>query len=144
MLADKTQTNNLPPISLVPYPPKLPLSYAQQRLWFLSQLPEANIAYNMPWAFQIDGSLNVEALEKSLTEMIHRHENLRTTFAVENGVPYQVIHPTQAFELALEDLQALSPSTQQQTIQSRLYQEFHCTFNLEIGPLLKVYLLQFP
>jgi len=75
-----------------------PLSFAQQRLWFLDRM-EAGTAYNMPWAFELSGALDVDALERSLLEIVRRHEALRTRFPEVNGKPVQRVVP--ADELAL-------------------------------------------
>jgi hypothetical protein len=68
-----------------------PLSFAQQRLWFLDQLEPNSSVYNISSAFRLSGALKISALEKSIDEIIRRHETLRTTFAVVNGQPVQVI-----------------------------------------------------
>jgi len=72
---------------------KAPLSFAQQRLWFLAQLEPRSPAYNILSAIQIEGPLDTAALERSLTEMSRRHETLRTTFTAEDATPVQIIHP---------------------------------------------------
>ena len=68
-----------------------PLSFAQQRLWFLNQLEPDSTPYNMPKAIRIFGRLNVEALQKTLDIIVDRHEMLRTTFSLVEGSPVQVI-----------------------------------------------------
>src|SRR5262249_39451555 len=70
---------------------RLPLSYAQQRLWFVDQLEPGNTAYNMTGAVRLTGSLNVAALQRSLSEIVRRHEVLRTSFVSEDGEPRQVV-----------------------------------------------------
>ena len=72
---------------------ELPLSYAQERLWFLDQLVPNNAFYNIPIALRLKGVLNVEALEKTLNEIVQRHEALRTRFVNQEGQPSQVIVP---------------------------------------------------
>ncbi|MGA5541921.1 amino acid adenylation domain-containing protein [Mycobacterium sp. NPDC051198] len=84
-------TAGLPPLTRVERPAVLPLSYAQQRLWFLSQFEGEAATYNMPTAFRIGGSLDVEALGKALADVISRHESLRTVFAARDGLPRQVV-----------------------------------------------------
>src|SRR2546427_10068393 len=71
---------------------KPPLSFGQQRLWFLDQWEPGSPAYNSSLVFRIEGPLNTAALEQSLTEISRRHEALRTTFAAEGGTPGQIIH----------------------------------------------------
>ena len=77
----------------------LPLSFAQQRLWFLDQLVPANPFYNIPTAYRLGGPLEVGALERALGEIVARHESLRTTFVSREGCPVQVIAPPWALEV---------------------------------------------
>ena len=76
-----------------------PLSFAQQRLWFLHQLDPQSSAYNMPAALRLSGHLDILARERTLNEIIRRHEVLRTTFDALEGEPVQVIAATQRLEL---------------------------------------------
>src|SRR5437667_2761348 len=89
-----------------------PLSFAQQRLWFLDQLEPGSTAYLIPQAFSFQGELHIEALERSLEELVRRHEILRTTFAVRTGLgadpqPVQVVHPASDGVLPVIDLRGL-------------------------------------
>ncbi|MCE2699816.1 MAG: amino acid adenylation domain-containing protein [Nostocales cyanobacterium LE14-WE4] len=95
----------------------LPLSFAQQRLWFLHQLSPDSNAYNLLEALRLEGALNLVALEQSLTELIRRHEILRTTFPMVDGKPVQRIAPPSTVTWQIEDLQGLS--TEEQTAQFR-------------------------
>jgi FkbM family methyltransferase len=88
-----------PPLRRVERNGALPLSYAQQRLWFLDQLNPGNSFYNVPAAVRMTGRLNINALEKTLTEIIRRHEVLRTSFSEVDGRPIQVIQPATDFTL---------------------------------------------
>ncbi|HEX2077660.1 MAG TPA: amino acid adenylation domain-containing protein [Longimicrobium sp.] len=85
----------------------LPLSFAQQRLWFMEQLHPGQATYNIPAALWLRGPLDTAALERALTEMARRHEVLRTTFRAEAGVPEQVIAEPFAFRIPVDDLRAL-------------------------------------
>ena len=74
---------------------ELALSYAQQRLWFIDQLEPQSTLYNIPAAVRLTGELNLAALEQTFSEIVRRHEVLRTTFASVEGEPIQVISPMQ-------------------------------------------------
>src|SRR5690349_18312220 len=82
-----------------------PLSFAQQRLWFLHQLDPQSIAYNMPTALRLTGVLNTHALAGSINEIIRRHESLRTTFTLVADQPVQVIAEELTLKLPITDLE---------------------------------------
>ncbi|HSG40129.1 MAG TPA: condensation domain-containing protein, partial [Thermoanaerobaculia bacterium] len=84
-----------------------PLSFAQQRLWFLDRLQPGAALYNMPAAVRLRGALDRPALERALAEVVRRHEALRTTFVAVNGRPFQVVSPEAAVDLPLTDLSVL-------------------------------------
>ncbi|WP_254173999.1 amino acid adenylation domain-containing protein [Planktothrix pseudagardhii] len=88
----------------------LPLSFAQEGLWFLSQLEPTNPFYNVPLALRLNGSLNVVALEKSLNKIIQRHEVLRTNFTTVEGQPVQVIALGLTLSVQVIDLSELPES----------------------------------
>src|SRR4051812_8973069 len=83
----------------------LPLSFAQQRLWFIEQLAPGGFAYNAPFFARLTGPLDVAALERSLGELFRRHEVLRTTFVEVDGQPVQRIAPELALTLPVESLE---------------------------------------
>ena len=119
-----------PPLVRVSREGRLPLSFSQQRLWFLDQFEPGSAAYNMPGALRLTGSLNVEALQASLQEIVRRHEALRTTFQIEEGVPAQVISETLP-TLDLVDLSAL-PAVERESEARRLAgEEARRPFDLE-------------
>ncbi|HLJ33794.1 MAG TPA: amino acid adenylation domain-containing protein, partial [Ktedonobacteraceae bacterium] len=130
--------------ALVPVarPQDLPLSFAQQRLWFLEQLQPGNTAYNIPLAFHIRGMLNMQALEQSIEHTVQRHEILRTTFHTQQGRPVQIIAPTANMYLSLADLSSLSPEQREAEVHRLTSQEALEPFDLTHGPLLRVTLLE--
>jgi len=97
-----------PPILPVPRTAALPLSFAQERLWFLEQLAPGNPFYNTPASLGFAGQLHLEALEQSLNAIVQRHEALRTVFATVDGQAQQVICPFEPLLLRVIDLQHLS------------------------------------
>ncbi|WP_256875073.1 condensation domain-containing protein [Nostoc sp. C052] len=129
-------------IQRVPRDGKLPLSFAQQRLWFVQQLSLESDSYNMLEALRLDGSLNVVALEQSLSELIRRHEVLRTTFPSVDGNPIQHIAPATALNLPIHDLQELSAKEQTAQIQQMVKSLASQPFDLAVGPLVQFTLLQ--
>ncbi len=119
----------------------LPLSFAQQRLWFFNQMnPESRI-YNIFTAIKLDGALNVESLERSFNEIVERHEILRTTFDMLDGEPVQVISPGASFNLHKIVLQKLSDSERHDELDAVMVKEAHHVFDLKTGPLLRATLV---
>ena len=119
------------------------LSYAQERLWFLDQLGLVGAAYNMPMALRLEGNLNVGALERSFAELVRRHENLRTRFGVQDGVPHQLIEPLAPFELHRADLShVVDPKQREQQLREWVQREQLHRFDLCEGPLLRVVLVR--
>ncbi|WP_181280580.1 non-ribosomal peptide synthetase [Aphanothece hegewaldii] len=113
----------------------LPLSFAQQRLWFIQQLDPNNYSYNVPTAFRLVGKLEINILEQTLNEIIKRHETLRTTFTIdENKQPIQIIVPFEPISLPVIDVVETE-------IQSIAETEFCYPFDLT-KPLLRVKLLR--
>ncbi|GER90192.1 hypothetical protein KDW_43540 [Dictyobacter vulcani] len=120
----------------------LPLSFAQQRLWFLNELEPENTIYNLPAAVHLQGKLHVEALEQSLQEIVRRHESLRTTFASLQGQATQVIAPTSSVVLPIEDIQHLATEAQAERTYQVIVQEQQRAFDLEHGPLIRALLIR--
>ena len=119
-----------------------PPSFAQQRLWFIDQLEPGNKSYIMPTAVRHVGALDVPTLEKALTEIVRRHEAVRTTFAAVDGQPVQVINPVKPIKLPIVDLNHLD-ATEREAAASRLAtEEAQRAFDLSKGPLLRVTLIR--
>ena len=131
-----------PPILSVNRDAALPLSFAQQRLWFLNQLEPKSAAYNITAALRLTGALDTTALERSLSEIVRRHEALRTTFVARDGEPTQIIQPAQAVTLPLFDLSQLPATQREQAAQQLLAQEASRPFDLATGPLLRAGLIR--
>src|SRR5215510_5510782 len=120
----------------------LPLSYAQQRLWFLDQLEPGNPFYNIPLAVRLRGELQVAALERSVNEIIRRHEVLRTRFVNEGGRAEQVVAAGLELRWGLTDLRGLGAAEQQVAVAQVGEAEAAAPFVLSEGPLLRARLLQ--
>ena len=131
-----------PPIRAVPRTGSLPLSFAQERLWFLDQLEPGSATYNIPAAMRLVGRLDIAALAAGLQEIVRRHEALRTTFAAEGGRPVQCIGPPQAIALPEIDLRGLSTDAGWQAAARLMAEESQRSFDLQRGPLLRVALLR--
>ena len=120
----------------------LPLSFAQQRLWFLDQLMPGSIAYNISGAVRLTGPFNIVALEQSVTEVLRRHEILRTTFRVVDGQPFQSIAPAKPFILPVTDLEPLPQAEREAEARRLATEEAHQPFDLAKGPLFRATLLR--
>ncbi|MUG96209.1 amino acid adenylation domain-containing protein [Scytonema sp. UIC 10036] len=141
-IQQKSQNVQALPILPITRDKSLPLSFAQQRLWFIHQLDPNTTAYNILAAVQMTGSLNVTALHESLNEVVRRHEALRTAFATVEGQPVQVIAPNLTVTLPLVDLQQLPKDVMETEVQRIAQQEAQQCFDLASGSLLRGMLLQ--
>ncbi|HEY0783342.1 MAG TPA: amino acid adenylation domain-containing protein, partial [Thermoanaerobaculia bacterium] len=131
-----------PPIVPVPRTAPLPLSFAQQRLWFLDQLEPGAAAYNMPVALRLRGDLDVAALRASLTEVVRRHESLRTTFERVDGRPVQRVWPAQEVSLPEVDLGGVTAAARELEMDRLPAAEAERPFRLATGPLLRATVLR--
>ncbi|WP_020479985.1 non-ribosomal peptide synthetase [Mastigocladopsis repens] len=136
------QKLEVPPIERVARDGELPLSFAQQRLWFLDQLQPGSASYNLSRAVRLQGTLNVAALEQSFNEIVRRHEVLRTTFTAVDGQPVQVIAPTLSIKMPVVDLRELPQDAREAETQRLAKLEAQRSFDLTTGPLLNATLLQ--
>ncbi|HET8844323.1 MAG TPA: amino acid adenylation domain-containing protein, partial [Ktedonobacteraceae bacterium] len=132
----------LPAIQPGARPTPLPLSFAQQRLWFLDQLEPASPRYNITGAVRLQGQLNEQAFSASIQALLQRHESLRTSFGSQQGVPCQVIAPTLQLSLPLVDLTGLAPEQHDRLVHELARQEALQPFVLQVGPLLRGWLLR--
>ncbi|HIP70970.1 MAG TPA: amino acid adenylation domain-containing protein, partial [Anaerolineae bacterium] len=126
-----------PPLQPVPRTAEMPLSFAQQRLWFLDQLEPGSPFYNIPEALRLTGVLDTGVLERALNEIVRRHEILRTTFPMTDGRPYQHILPELTIPLPVADLRHLPEGEREAAAQRLANEEAQRPFNLVSGPLLR-------
>jgi amino acid adenylation domain-containing protein len=126
-----------PAIAPVSRAGNLPLSFAQQRLWFLDQLEPGNPVYNFPIVLELNGELDTRAMQSAIDALVERHESLRTAFSVVDNAPVQAISPAAPIELQQIDARKLSPAEQSTLINDIIQQGF----DLNCAPLLRAYLL---
>jgi hypothetical protein len=114
-------------------------SFAQERMWFLSQLEPSSPAFNTPSAIRLEGLLNLEAFRQSLNEVVRRHEALRTTFKAIDGQPHQIISEALKLDMPIVDLESITDSG---LVRGLAIGETNRPFDLTSGPLLRVVLLR--
>jgi len=119
-----------------------PLSFAQQRLWFLDQLAPGSSFYNVPAAQRLRFPVNVGVLERALSELVRRHESLRTRIAVAEGEPVQLVEEAARVELPVIDVAALEPVKREREVARLAAEEARAPFDLARGPLLRAQLLR--
>jgi amino acid adenylation domain-containing protein/non-ribosomal peptide synthase protein (TIGR01720 family) len=139
---EPAQQPNIPALLPASRPEKIPLSFAQQRLWFIDQLEPGNTAYNIFAALRLRGPLDVTALEQGFKQIVRRHESLRTTFQSVDGEPRQVIAADMPVSLPLTDLSALSEVERETEAQRLALAESRRPFDLSSGPLVRCTLLR--
>ncbi|HYR12414.1 MAG TPA: amino acid adenylation domain-containing protein, partial [Longimicrobium sp.] len=132
----------LPPVVPAERTGALPLSFAQERLWFIDRLEPGSPVYNIPAARRLGGALDEAALERALGEIVRRHESLRTVFAEADGAPVQVIAPFGGFALPVEHLSGLSAADREAAVRRRAGEEARRAFDLSAGPLFRATLLR--
>ncbi len=131
---------DVPPVVPVPRDSSLPLSFAQERMWFLEQLEPGRSTYIMPSSLRLLGSLRADLLERALNEVARRHETLRTTFGAVDGRPFQEIRPELALAIPVVDLQGVFDREAEAERINAI--EVRRPFDLARGPLLRVTLLR--
>ncbi|HKH45556.1 MAG TPA: amino acid adenylation domain-containing protein, partial [Thermoanaerobaculia bacterium] len=128
------------PLAPVPRQGEIPLSFSQERLWFLDRLQPGSAVYNIPAAIRLRGALDAAVLDAALGALVERHEALRTTFPVEEGRPFQRIHPAGDFHLDRIDLTAAAdPDAKALRL---AWEEAGRPFDLAAGPLFRAALLR--
>ncbi|HYO55831.1 non-ribosomal peptide synthetase [Archangium sp.] len=145
-LVESTRESKLslqaPPLVPTPREGALPLSFAQQRLWFMDHFQPGDTSYNVPAAVRLQGQLDVGALERSLQDIIRRHESLRTTFPSVNGQPVQRISAELPLQLVVDELEKLSEQEREAEVQRRADDDARQPFDLEKGPMMRTRLLR--
>ncbi len=131
-----------PPMVRVDRNQKLPLSFSQQRLWFLDQLEPESPLYNVPHVVRVTGKLDVAVLDRTLNEIVRRHETLRTRFETVDDQPVQVIAETLKLDLAIRDLSSLPAAERVDEARRLALEEVKRPFRLSTGPLLRPTLLR--
>ncbi len=121
---------------------KFPMSFAQERLWFLDQLEPNRPIYNLPDTHYFKGPLDLDALQRSLNEIVQRHELLRTTFQMVDGQPVQVIAPPQPLELPVIDISHLPDAERSVKAQQLADEDSMKPFDLKFGPLFRAQLVR--
>ncbi|MEC4813807.1 MAG: amino acid adenylation domain-containing protein, partial [Scytonema sp. PMC 1069.18] len=121
---------------------QLPLSFAQQRVWFFTQMEPDSAFYNIPSALRLHGELQVAFLEQSFSQVMNRHEALRTNFIIQNGQPIQIIHPPQSWKLSVLDWRKLPKSEQEVCWEQFAIAQAQHPFNLAAEPLVRATLIQ--
>ncbi len=141
-LPDEASAGEPPPLVALPHGASLPASFAQERLWFLDQLVPGSSVYNILLAQELSGRLDVAALTAALTEILRRHEVLRTTYRYEGGRLHQVVSPAAPVALAREELGALQGEARRAEIRKRVDEEINRPMDLATGPVLQARLLR--
>ncbi|HKI03783.1 MAG TPA: amino acid adenylation domain-containing protein [Thermoanaerobaculia bacterium] len=131
-----------PSIARMPRDRPLPLSFAQERLWFVDQFAPGGSVYNVPLLFRSLGRLDEEALAEALGEIVRRHEALRTTYRMTGGRPAQVVEDAAPFVLPRVDLTALSASRREEEVRRWAVWGVRAPFQLERGPVVRAVLLR--
>jgi amino acid adenylation domain-containing protein len=135
-LQTQTPTELLPPITKTPRPEHIPLSFSQERLWFIDKL-EGSRHYHIPSVLKLKGNVNTKALQGAIKQIIQRHESLRTTIEQTQDQPYQRIHPAENWKLGIHDL-----TKTKDTEQELILKLINTPFNLEKDYMLRADLIQ--
>ncbi|HYO14191.1 MAG TPA: amino acid adenylation domain-containing protein, partial [Thermoanaerobaculia bacterium] len=143
--AEASLEDQLPPIQRAPRDRPIPLSFTQERVWFLTQLAPGNCAYNFQFTIRFRGPLQPAVLRRALAEIVRRHEVLRTSFPAVDGGPVQVIHPDWPpgkLEVPEVDLRSLAEREREPAALCLVHEEIRRPFDLERLPLMRWLLLK--
>ncbi|MEO0424966.1 MAG: amino acid adenylation domain-containing protein [Pseudomonadota bacterium] len=122
---------------------ELPLSYAQERLWFLNHLERDSAFYNIPMALRLRGQLDVDAMRRAVNAVVERHEVLRTSFSADGGVPHQVVHDELAPGFELIDHAEVAPDERARVLERVTREHASRPFDLANGPLVHLTIVRF-
>ena len=131
-----------PPITPVPRNGGVPLSFAQERLWVLDQIEPNNPLYNIPRTLRMRGPLRTDVLEKAINEIVRRHESQRTSFAIKDGDPIQVIAPALTIPMTIQDLTSFPEGSREAEARRLAVEEAICPFDLSTAPLVRAHLFR--
>src|SRR5262249_43246992 len=137
-----TAADQQAPLRPVPRTMPLPLSFAQQRLWFITQLDQHATAYVLPAAIRLRGPLDVTVLHRSFNEIVRRHESLRTVFITVEGRPVQSIIPDLTIPLPVIDLRERPGAQREAATRRAMREDAQQPFDLIAGPLVRTTLLR--
>jgi amino acid adenylation domain-containing protein/non-ribosomal peptide synthase protein (TIGR01720 family) len=123
--------------------PVHPMSYAQERLWFLDQMEPGSAFYNIPMAMLVSARIDVPTLERAISEVINRHEALRTVFRLVDGEPRQIVQPPYAIKAEMDDIRGPNgEAAEEDEVRRVITREASRSFNLAEGPLVRVHLIR--
>jgi amino acid adenylation domain-containing protein len=142
LISEYASSDTYSPLYPVAREQNIPLSFGQEQIWLTHQLIPEGTAYNLESSVHIPGKINCSALEKSLTELINRHEILRTTYPTIDGWPLQKIHSPFSFSLPVIDLRNFSKAEREIEVQRIAAKEIRKPFNLAEGPVLRAMLVR--
>src|SRR3954465_8814071 len=137
LMAKQTSTARQRPLTRREDSGPVPLSHAQELLWLLSQVFDGGVAYNAPGALQLEGPLDLDALERALRELPRRHEILSTAYRVIDGTPMQIVGACPPVELNVIDVGHLEPDAREAEVRRILKHESRFAFDLEHGPVMR-------
>jgi len=140
--AQKGGISKAPEMKTIDKSKPLPISFAQQRLWFLDQLDPGTPVYNMPGAIRLEGTLDVDLLSRVFSEIINRHDSLRTRFTSIDEQPYQVIEPKGEWSIECLDISQIPEEDKDLEALRQAQKEVSFSFNLQTGPLIRTRLLK--